>query len=71
MCIIHMGFFGGSMVKNWPAIIGELFDPWVWKKPWDFFQKNKSPQYFYLGNSMDRGAWWAPVHGVTKELDTT
>ena len=23
-----------------------------------------------LGNSMDRGAWWATVHGVT-ELDTT
>ena len=22
-------------------------------------------QYFYLGNPMDRGAWWAPVHGVT------
>ena len=21
-------------------------------------------QYFYLGNSMDRGAWWATVHGV-------
>ena len=20
---------------------------------------------------MDRGAWWATVHGVTKELDTT
>ena len=20
---------------------------------------------------MDRGAWWAAVHGVTKELDTT
>ena len=24
-----------------------------------------------LENSMDRGAWWAPVHGVTKELDIT
>ena len=23
-------------------------------------------QCFYLGNLMDRGAWWAPVHGVTK-----
>ena len=20
---------------------------------------------------MDRGAWWATVHGITKELDTT
>ena len=24
-----------------------------------------------LGNPMDRGAWWAAVHGVTKESDTT
>ena len=23
-------------------------------------------QYSCLGNSMDRGAWWATVHGVTK-----
>ena len=23
-------------------------------------------QYSYLENSMDRGAWWATVHGVIK-----
>ena len=28
-------------------------------------------QYSCLGNLMDRGAWWATVHGVTKVLDTT
>ena len=28
-------------------------------------------QYSCLGNPMDRGAWWAPVHEVTKESDTT
>ena len=28
-------------------------------------------QYSCLGNPMDRGAWWATVHGVAKELDTT
>ena len=28
-------------------------------------------QYSYLGNPMDRGAWWATVHGVAKESDTT
>ena len=28
---------------------------------------NGSPhQYSFLENSMDRGAWWATVHGVTK-----
>ena len=33
---------------------------------------NDNPfQYSCLGNSMDRGAWTATVHGVTKELDTT
>ena len=28
-------------------------------------------QYSCPGNPMDRGAWWAMVHGVTKELDMT
>ena len=27
-------------------------------------------QYSCLGNHKDRGAWWATVHGVTKESDT-
>ena len=28
-------------------------------------------QYSCLGNLTDRGAWWATVHGVAKELDMT
>ena len=28
-------------------------------------------QYSCLGNPMDRGAWWATVHRVAKELDMT
>ena len=28
-------------------------------------------QYSCLGNPTDRGAWWATVHGVTKEPDVT
>ena len=28
-------------------------------------------QYSCLGNLMDRGAWWAAVHGVTRESDAT
>ena len=33
---------------------------------------NGSPlQYSCLGNPMARGAWWATVHEVTKESDTT
>ena len=42
-------------------------------------QSGKSPgggngnplQYSCLGNPMDRGAWWATIHGVTKESDMT
>ena len=26
-------------------------------------------QYSCLGNPTDRGAWWAPVHGVAKDSD--
>ena len=28
-------------------------------------------QYPCLGSPVDRGAWWAILSGVTKELDTT
>ena len=29
---------------------------------------NSNPlQYSCMGNPMDRGAWWATVHGFTKE----
>ena len=28
-------------------------------------------QYSYLENPTGRGAWWATVHGIVKELDTT
>ena len=28
-------------------------------------------QYSYLGNPMDRGAWWATVHRVTKGSQKT
>ena len=28
-------------------------------------------QYSCLENPMDRGAWWATVQGVAKELDVT
>ena len=28
-------------------------------------------QYSCLGNPMDRGDWWAAVHEVAKESDTT
>ena len=30
----------------------------------------KNIRFSCLENPMDRGAWWATVHGVAKELDT-
>ena len=44
------------------------FDLWVGKIP---EEGNGNPlQYFCVQNSMDRGAWWATVHGIT-ESDMT
>ena len=45
------------------------FGPWSGKIPGE---GNDYPlQYSSLENSMDRGAWWATVHGVVKESDKT
>ena len=41
------------------------FDPWVRKIPPQEGTGNPL-QYSCLENPMDRGAWWATVHGVAK-----
>ena len=56
------------MVKNPPANAGDLGDvgliPGLGRSPG---VGNGNPlQYSCLENSMDRGAWWAIVDGVTK-----
>ena len=56
------------VVKNLPAIAGDIKDvgsvPKLERSP---RKGNGNPlQYSCLGNAMDRGAWWATVHGVTK-----
>ena len=66
------GFPGGSVVKNPPADAGDSGDtgsiPGSGKSPG---QGNDNPlQYSCLGNPMDRGAWWATVHRVSKESNT-
>ena len=45
------------------------FHPWVRKIPWR--RKWNTLQYSCLGNPIGRGAQWATVHGVSKELDST
>ena len=57
------------MVKNPPASTGDMsLIPGLRRFP---REGNSNPlPYSCLGNPMDRGAWWATVHGVTKESDT-
>ena len=63
-------FPGGLVEKNLPANAGDRgLIPGSGRSPGG---GNGNPlQYSCLENSMDRGAWWATVHGVAKELDTT
>ena len=67
------GFPGGSVAKNPPINAGDARDlgsiPGSERSPGE---TNGDPfQYSCLGNPMDREAWQATVHRVTKELDTT
>ena len=58
------------MVKNLPANVGDTSSiPRSGKSPG---KGNSNPlQYCCLGNPIDRGAWQAVVHEVTKESDAT
>ena len=56
------------VVKNLSANVGEVRDPGT------ILGSGRSPgggngyplQYSCLENPMDRGVWWATVHGITK-----
>ena len=59
------GFPGGSNGKEsaskvgyWGSIPGSERSPGEWN--------GNTLQYSRLENSIDRGAWWATVHGVAK-----
>ena len=58
------GFFGGSVAKNLPANAGDKGSiPWLE----DPLEKEMVMHFnFCLENPMDRGTWWAVVHGVSK-----
>ena len=60
-----MGFPNGSVVKNIPAKAGDKgLIPGLGRSPGG--GNGTQLQYSCLENSMDRGGWWATVHGVTK-----
>ena len=50
--------------------VGDVDSIPMWER--SLREGNGNPlQYSCLGNSMDRGAWWATVHGIAKEADTS
>ena len=62
-----MGLPCGSVAKNPPTMQETGLMPGLGRCPGG---RNGNPlQYSRLENPMDRGAWWATVHGVT-ESDT-
>ena len=56
------------MLKNPPANAGSIRDmssiPGLGRSPGG--RHGNLLQYSFLENPMDRGAWWAMVHGVAK-----
>ena len=65
---LPLGFPDGSVVKNLPANAGDIGDagsiPGSERSPGK--ANGNALQYPCLENPMDRGAWWATVHGLTK-----
>ena len=66
--LVYMSFLGGSVVKKLPANAGDT------EGEGSVLGLGRPPggghgnplQYSCLGNPMDRGAWWATVHGVAE-----
>ena len=67
---LHWASLVAQTVKNPPAIQGTWIRPLGWENHLEKRipgERNSYPlQYSGLKNPMDRGAWWATVHGVTK-----
>ena len=63
-----LDFPGGSVVKNLPVNAGDTRDsgliPELGRSPG--VGNGNLLQNSCLENSMDQGAWWTTVHGVTK-----
>ena len=62
LTVLTQGFPGHAVVKNMPASAGEARDLGRFPGEGD----GNPLQHSRLENPMDRGAWWATVHGVAK-----
>ena len=67
--------FSVGVITYFPIVAQTVKNPPAMQETWVQFlgQENRSGdrngnplQYSCLGNPMDRGAWWATVHGVSK-----
>ena len=64
VCVFPGGPNGKEPICQGRRCKRRQFNPWVGKIPW---RRNWRPTpVFLLENSMDRGAWRATVHGVSK-----
>ena len=65
--LVHC-LLGGSVVKNLPSNAGDIRDVGsISGLERSLRGGNGNPlQYSCLENPMDKGAWWATDHGVTK-----
>ena len=61
--------FNGSVGKNLPSVQGMRQEPWVRSLGWeDPLEKEIATHSSILAWEIP---WWATVHGVAKESDTT
>ena len=68
--ILTEGFPSGSVGKNPPANAGGVSS--IPELGISLREGSGYPfLYSCVDNSMDRGAWWAAVHGIAKESDMT
>ena len=59
-------FLGGTVVKNPPANAGDAGDSGSIPPRSPGVGTGSLLQYSYLENPIDKGAWWATVHGLAK-----
>ena len=63
--MVKLGFLGGSAAKNPPVNPGDVdFISGSGRSPEEW--NGNSFQYSWLGNLMDKAAWWATIHVVAR-----